>query len=159
MRVEKRHWAFPSPMMSTRPSTTRKLCVTSAMQHEATVPKQSAKHRTPQRARERGRWPPSKSRLEQLIAEATVDAYGDSEQRVGLLTMLEENLVLPFETCVLGVGVVVERIDLTDAEEIVAICRHGRDRQAIPILDLPLPSPRPAGAEWIEAYRRWARGG
>jgi hypothetical protein len=24
--------------------------------------------------------------------------------------------------------------------------------------DLPLPSPRPAGAEWIEAYRRWSGG-
>ena len=23
---------------------------------------------------------------------------------------------------------------------------------------LPLPVPRPAGWEWIEAYRRWARG-
>ena len=72
--------------------------------------------------------------------------------------MLEENLVLPFETDVLGVRVFVERIDLTDAEEIVAICRRGSDRQAIPVLDLPLPSPRPAGAEWIEAYRCWARG-
>jgi len=93
------------------------------------------------------------------MAEATVDAYGDSEQRVGFQAMLEESLVLPFETDVLGVRVTVERIDLTDAEEIVAICRRGRDRQAIPVLELPLPSPRPAGAEWIEAYRRWARGG
>jgi hypothetical protein len=32
-------------------------------------------------------------------------------------------------------------------------------RQAIPILDLVLPSPAPAGAELIEAYRRWARVG
>ena len=109
--------------------------------------------------RGRRRWPPSKSRLEELMAEATVDAYGDSEQRVGFQAMLEESLVLPFETDVLGVRVTVERIDLTDAEEIVAICRRGRDRQAIPVLELPLPSPRPAGAEWIEAYRRWARGG
>jgi hypothetical protein len=28
--------------------------------------------------------------------------------------------------------------------------------QAIGILDLPLPAPPPAGAEWIEAYRHWA---
>lgn len=103
-------------------------------------------------------WPPSKPRLKQLITEAIVDAYGESEQRVGFLTMLEESLTLPFETDVLGVRVTVERIDLTDAEEIVAICRHGRNRHAVPVLQLPLPSPRPAGAEWIEAYRRWARG-
>ena len=100
----------------------------------------------------------AKERLEALVEEATVDAYGDSEQRVGFLTMLEESLALPFETDMLGVRVTVERIDLNDAEEVVAICRHGRNRQAIPLVDLPLPSPRPAGAEWIEAYRHWARG-
>ena len=60
---------------------------------------------------------------------------------------------MPFKTLVLG----VERIDLTDADEIVALCARGRTRQAIPILDLPLPEPPPRGAEWIEAYRLWAR--
>ena len=39
---------------------------------------------------------------------------------------------------------------------IVAICAHGKHRQAIPILDLPLPDPPPDGTEWIAAYRRWA---
>ncbi|MFC4013690.1 hypothetical protein ACFOY2_41130 [Nonomuraea purpurea] len=29
-------------------------------------------------------------------------------------------------------------------------------KQAIGILDLPLPDPPPAGAEWIHALRRWA---
>jgi hypothetical protein len=27
----------------------------------------------------------------------------------------------------------------------------------IPILDLPLPTPPPGGAEWIEAYRHWLK--
>ena len=72
--------------------------------------------------------------------------------------MIEEHLALPFETEVLGVTVTVERIDQTEAEEVVAICRRGRIRQRINVLDLPLPSPRPDGAEWIEAYRYWARG-
>ena len=100
----------------------------------------------------------SAAKLERLIADATVDAYTDSEQRGGFLTMIEDNLALPFVTSVLGVEVSVECIDLTDADEIVAICRRGRTRQAIPILELPLPKPGPKGAEWIEAYRRWARG-
>jgi len=39
----------------------------------------------------------------------------------------------------------------------VGICRRGRSRQAIPIRNLPLSDPRPGGAEWIEAYRQWAR--
>jgi len=72
--------------------------------------------------------------------------------------MIEGNLALPFETEVLGVRVTVEGVDLTDADEIVAVCRRGSKRQKIPVVDLPLPKPPPAGAEWIEAYRRWARG-
>jgi calcium binding protein len=98
----------------------------------------------------------SPAKLDRLIEEATVDAYGESEQRVGFYTMMEENLALPFRTEVLGVEVTVKRIDMNDADEIVAICLRGRTRQTIPILDLPLPSPPPAGAEWIEAYRRWS---
>lgn len=101
--------------------------------------------------------PPSRERLEELVEEAVVDANGESEQRTGFLTMLESNLATPFETEVLGVTVAVEGIDLTDAEEIVAICRRGAHRQPLPILDLPLPSPPLPGAEWIEAYRYWAR--
>jgi hypothetical protein len=38
---------------------------------------------------------------------------------------------------------------------IVPVCVRGRERQLIGILDLPLPSPEPAGSEWIEASRRW----
>jgi len=98
------------------------------------------------------------ARLDELIDEATVDCYNESEQLCGLFTMLEENLVLPFTTSVLGNEVVVERVDLTEAEEIVAVCRRGRIRQRIPILDLPLPSLPPAGTEWIDAYRQWCRG-
>jgi hypothetical protein len=73
--------------------------------------------------------------------------------------LLQEHLACPFSTHVLGEPVRVERIDLNDAEEIVAICRRQRHRQLIPILNLPLPSPPPLGWEWIEAYRYWARGG
>jgi hypothetical protein len=93
-----------------------------------------------------------------MIEETTVDAYGESEQTTGWFTMMDENLVVPFETTVLGVQVRVERIELDDSEHIVAICRRGRVRQAIPILDLPLPTPPPAGADWIEGYREWRRG-
>ncbi len=99
---------------------------------------------------------PSVARLDALIAEALVDAYGDSEQRTAFYTVLEDSLALPFTTQILGVEVIVERLDLTTDEQIVAVCRHGRARQRIPILDLPLPDPVPQGAEWIEAYRRWA---
>lgn len=100
----------------------------------------------------------SKARLAAMIEEATVDAYGESEQTSGWYTMLEEHLALPFETTVLGVVVKVARLDLRGDNGIVAICTRGRERQSVPILDLPLPWPTPAGAEWIEAYRHWVGG-
>ena len=100
----------------------------------------------------------SKSDLDDMIAEATVDCYNDSEQVCGLYTMIEDNLAVPFSTAVLGVNVIVESVDLTEADEIVAVCSRGRDRQRIPVLDLPLPNPNPPGSDWIEAYRQWARG-
>lgn len=90
-----------------------------------------------------------------MIEEATVDCYTESEQITGWFTVIEKNLAAPFETMVLGVPVTVERIDLNRDEQIVAICKRGRERQSLPILDLPLRTPTPAGTEWIEAYRRW----
>lgn len=101
--------------------------------------------------------PPDKARLAELVEEAVVDCYGEEEQLTGLFTMIEENLALPFATRVMGVEVTVESIDLTEDNRIVAGCRRGKERQAISLLDLPLPLPPPAGAEWIHAYRYWAR--
>lgn len=97
----------------------------------------------------------SKARLAEMIEEATVDAYGESEQTTGWFTMIDQNLAVPFETTVLGMLVTVERIDLSPSEQIVAVVRRGRNRQTLPILDLPMRSPLPEGAEWIEAYRQW----
>ena len=91
-----------------------------------------------------------------MIEEATVDAYGESEQIGGLYTAIDDHLAVPFETTLLGMRVTVRGVDLTERDEIVAICARGRLRQAIPILDLALPSPAPSGAEWIQAYRYWA---
>ena len=93
-----------------------------------------------------------------MIEDATIDAYDESEQATGWFTMFEEHLALPLETRVLGTSVTVSSIDLRDDHRIVAICTRGRDRQAIAIVDLPLPSPRPAGWEWIDAYRAWLGG-
>jgi hypothetical protein len=99
----------------------------------------------------------SNARLDEMIEEATVDCYNESEAATGLFTMLEENLVVPFTTILLGVEVTVQKVDITERDEIVAVCRRGRERRKVPILDLPLPKPRPEGSEWIDAYRRWVK--
>jgi hypothetical protein len=102
--------------------------------------------------------PLSAAKLDRLIEEALIDAYGEEEQRMGFYTMLEDHLAMPFKTEILGLEVTVQRLDFTDDDQIVAVCARGRLRQAIPILALPLPDPPPSGTEWIQAYRRWVRG-
>ncbi|MGH3391790.1 MAG: calcium-binding protein [Actinomadura sp.] len=97
----------------------------------------------------------STAELEALVEEATVDAYDEYEQRTGFHVMIEDNLAVPFQTTVLGFAVTVTGIDVLPGTGIAAICVSGGHRQAIGILDLPLPDPRPAGAEWIDAYRHW----
>ncbi len=91
----------------------------------------------PPRTRPRPRL--SRTRLDAMVEQAIVDAYGESEQAVGLFTMMEENLQMPFETMLLGVPVTVERVDLNDGENIVAICRRGRVRQE-PVREMSVAS-------------------
>ncbi len=100
----------------------------------------------------------SAAKLAEMIEEATVDAYGECEQATGWFTVIGDNLEMPFETEVLGVTVTVKRLELRDDNSIVVVCVRGTDRQTIGLVDLPLPSPRPEGAEWIEAYRYWLAG-
>ena len=87
-----------------------------------------------------------------------MDAFDESEQATGFYTTFEDHLAVPFKTEVLGVEVTVTRVDMTDDEQIVAVCERNKSRQRISIADLPLPNPPPRGAEWIAAYRRHARG-
>jgi hypothetical protein len=65
----------------------------------------------------------SKAKLEALIEEAIVDAYGEEEQKVGLLTMMQEHLALPFSVSILGVEAIVEKVDMTRDGRVVAVCQ------------------------------------
>jgi hypothetical protein len=97
----------------------------------------------------------SKAELYELVEQAVVDGHDEEEQMSGFYNMIEESLALPFTTTVLGVKANVEDIELTDCG-IIAICSRGAHRQAISLIDLPLPVPPPRGSEWIAAYRLWA---
>lgn len=44
----------------------------------------------------------NQAQLQALVDEATVDAYDRAEQVMGLNTMIEDILAVPFETTVLG---------------------------------------------------------
>ena len=54
----------------------------------------------------------TKKKLDKLIEEATVDAYNDSEQACGFLTMIEEHIRCPFNAKVVGEVVEVMGFDL-----------------------------------------------
>lgn len=90
-----------------------------------------------------------------MVAEATVDAYGEDEQLTGLYTLIEENLTVPFPAMVLGAQVDVRRLELRDSD-IAAVCVQGKHRQLLGLLDLEPPVPAPPGWEWVSAYRHWA---
>jgi len=97
----------------------------------------------------------SKAELAAMAEDATVDAHVEDEQAAGFHAVIVDNVKVPFITSLLGVEVTVEDVDLTGDNSILAICARDGFRQAIRIVDLPLPEPPPAGAEWIETHRYW----
>jgi hypothetical protein len=97
-------------------------------------------------------------RLDQLIEQATADCYDEEEQATGFFTMIDDNLALPFATQILGVEASVIAVVMDEGGRIKALCECGGERQRIDLIDLPLPSRLPPGAEWIAAYRRWVEG-
>jgi hypothetical protein len=98
------------------------------------------------------------AQLDELIEEATVDCYDEQEQAAGFFAVIEDNLALPFSTRILGVDASVAAVEMDNDGRIKAVCERSGERQRIDLIDLPLPSPPPSGAEWIAAYRRWMEG-
>jgi hypothetical protein len=99
-------------------------------------------------------------RIKELIEDAIVDAYNESEQTVGFICVIEDNATFPFATVVLGVKVSVTGVDVDKwGESVVAKIRRGAHTQTIPLVDLPLPEKLPPGGEWLVAYQHWARRG
>jgi hypothetical protein len=86
----------------------------------------------------------SPRRLDELIEQAIIDAYGPAEQAVGFHATLEQELALPFDTIPRSDGL-GEELDVTDRGEVVAVCYPGRERSLIPSTDLALPEPPPTG--------------
>lgn len=72
-----------------------------------------------------------RARLNQIIDEAAVDAYGEPEQVIASTDRRTPRAALRGDR-VRDTGV-VRRLDVTERGEIVAICTRGRLRQPIPI--------------------------
>jgi hypothetical protein len=95
-------------------------------------------------------------RLRELIEEATVDCYGEDEQLMGLVTMVEENVVCPFRAKVIGEEVEVTALEApAEGIGLNAVCRHKGKEYRIDVSSLEWTPERPEGFEWIEAYLAW----
>jgi len=69
--------------------------------------------------------------------------------------MLDECLALRFRIMVLGIEATVDKLGITDRDEVLVRCCRGPETQWLSILDVALPDPRPQGWQWIEACRHW----
>ena len=99
------------------------------------------------------------ARLRELIAEATVDCYGEDEEHTGMLTMIEENLQCPFHARVIG-----EKVAVVDLEwpksgyGLMAVCQYKNRKYRVDINSVEFIKPFPAGYEWVMAYLLWRSG-
>jgi len=97
-------------------------------------------------------------RLEELLAQATVDCYDEEEEFVGVLTALSEGIGFPLRAKALGD--LVEVLNLDDRASslrrgILAIVRKGGKEYRVALSELELVDPDPVSAEWLEVYRYW----
>jgi len=91
--------------------------------------------------------------LAALIEEAIIDAYGEDEQRMGFLVMIEENIPVPFSATIAGSSIQVKKFDVDDHRIFVRCKRNGR-MYSVDVLDI-VPEIGTPGVEWIAAYRQW----
>ena len=99
--------------------------------------------------------------MDELIAEATVDCYGEEEEHTALLSMIEENVVCPFRAKVIGETIEVTRLLWPrSGYGLLADCRRKGRTHRVDINSLEWIEPRPEGPEgfeWIAAYQTWRK--
>jgi hypothetical protein len=98
----------------------------------------------------------NQARLRELIEEATVDCYNESEEHMGLMNMIEENVICPFNAKVIGEEVEVVELRAPEAGYgLDAVCRYKDKDYKIDVNSLEWIKQKPEGYEWIEAYHLW----
>ena len=95
--------------------------------------------------------------LDDMIAEITVDAYGDDEQLWAFRQAFEDDVALPADGFVIGEPVSVIEVDYDGNERrgLTARCRREDGSEyGVAASDVVLPQAS-VGARYIAAYRRW----
>ncbi|MGI8807712.1 MAG: hypothetical protein ACR2KK_07720 [Acidimicrobiales bacterium] len=98
-------------------------------------------------------------RLEELIEEVLVDAYGEDEQLWSFRQVFEDNARFPFAGQVVGVDVEVLEVDYDGDERrgLIAVCRRAGGRHTVSLLDVSPAGPLTLQTrELLDAYRRWS---
>ncbi len=101
----------------------------------------------------------NQQKVQAALEEATVDAYDDSEQHTGLLTMIKEELAFPFPARVLGEAVSVVGMELPedDGFGLDLVCERNGKRHRIEARSVALVAPLPKGHLFLAAYLAWKR--
>jgi hypothetical protein len=98
-----------------------------------------------------------RSKIQALIDQATMDSNDESDEHVGLLGMIREEVTCPFQARVQGVEVECLRLEWPKkGYGLNAVCRTDQGKIMVVDIDkLEWIDPLPAGYEWIEAYTTW----
>ncbi len=100
---------------------------------------------------------PNRERLQALIQEATVDCYDEEEQQTGFMTMLEDNVICPFQARVVGEPVQVTGFEPAErGRGLFATCTRGGKTYRVDLRSVEWIEPHPEGFEWVEAYLAWS---
>ena len=100
----------------------------------------------------------NRARLDGLIAEATVDCYGQDEEHTALLSMIEDHVVCPFRAKLIGETVKVTRFEWPKSGYgLIAVCRRKGRAYRADINGLEWTEPFPEGFEWILTYQEWRK--
>jgi len=101
----------------------------------------------------------NKAQVQEAFENAIIDAYGDSEQHSGLLTMIENEVKFPFPAKVMGESVAVVGMEWPEDDEfgLDLVCERGGRRHRIEARSVDLVPPFPEGHLYIAAYLDWKR--
>ncbi len=91
------------------------------------------------------------------LEDATVDAYGESEEHSGLLTLIEDELQFPFRARILGEEVSIVGMEWPDDDSfgLNLICETGRKKYLVEARSFKLIAPFPKGHLYLAAYLEW----
>jgi hypothetical protein len=99
----------------------------------------------------------SEGELNDLIENIVVDAYGDDEQLWAFRQVMEDEIALPADACVVGEPVTVLTIDYDGNERrglTVRCRREDGSEHTVAACDLAFPEGS-KGADYVAAYRTW----